>query len=215
MGGIHYTPPAHDIFNTDQSDHTNKPTTQGTSMNRIAAALLLAFSLPLAAHADEASHRAKAQELITLLHTQQLFEHNADSLKTQLSAVAGNTIGPDPTLAKKAEADDFIKQASQLIDAKLSWSAMQPGVTDIYVKNFTEEQLDAIVAFYKTPAGSAFLTNMSAVSTQVTALGTQRLSVELRPQLMQLVTTFKQKEAPAAPATPPIPAAPHTPAPAK
>jgi uncharacterized protein len=188
-------------------------------MNRIAAALLLALTLPLAARADEASHRARAQELITLLHTQQMVEHNADSLKTQLSAVAGNTIGSDPTPAKKAEAEVFINQAGKLIDAKLSWTSMQPGITDIYVKNFTEEQLDAIVAFYKTPAGSALLTNMSAVNTQVAAFGTQRLSVELRPQLMQLVTTFKQKEAPAAstpaPATPPIPAAPHAPAPTK
>jgi len=172
-------------------------------MNRISAALLLALALPLCARADDASHRAKAKELITLLNTRQMVEHNVDNLKTQLAAVAGNTIGPDATPAKKTDAQDFIKQAGQLIDAKLSWSAIEPGITDIYIKNFTEEQLDAIVAFYKTPAGSAMLTNMSNVNIQVQALGTQRLATELRPQLVQLVTTFKQKEGPATPAAPP------------
>jgi hypothetical protein len=189
-------------------------------MNRILTAVLLALTLPLAARADQTSHRAKALELATLLHTQQMVEHNADNLKTQLSGLAGNTIGTDATPEKKAEAEDFLKQAGQLIDAKLSWASMQPGITDIYVKNFTEEQLDAILAFYKTPAGTVLLTNMAAVNNQVSTFGTQRLSVELRPQLMQLVTTFKAKEAqtaaaPGAPATPVAPATPATPAPAK
>jgi uncharacterized protein len=186
-------------------------------MTRIAAALLLALTIPLSAHADEASHRAKAQQLMTLLHTQLMVEHNADNLKTQLSGVAGNTIGPDPTPAKKAEAEDFLKQASQMIDAKLSWASMQSGITDIYVKNFTEEQLEAIITFYKTPAGSALITNMGTVNTQVEAFGSQRITVELRPELVKLVTAFREKEAPAAPkpAASAAPATHHTPAPAK
>jgi hypothetical protein len=184
-------------------------------MNRIAITLVLAFTLPLAARADEASHRAKAMELITILHTQQMVQHNADSLKTQLSGLAGQTIGAEPTPAKKAEATDFLNQAGKLIDAQLSWSSMQAGITDIYVKNFTEDQLTTIVAFYKTPTGTALLNNMNTVNGQVSAFGGQRLSGQLRPQLMQLITSFKQKEAAPAAAASHAPAAAHSSSPAK
>jgi hypothetical protein len=185
-------------------------------MNRIAIALLLALSIPLTARADEASHRAKAQELITLLHTQQMIERNANNIKTQLSGLAGNTIGINPTPAKRAEAEDFLKQAGDMIDAKLSWASVEPNITDIYVNNFTEEQLDAIITFYKSPAGTALLTNMGTVTTQVEAFGSARLNDELKPELVQLIAAFREKEAAPAPAaTSPAPAAHHTPAPAK
>jgi hypothetical protein len=171
-------------------------------MNRLTAALLLALSLPLAARADEASHRAKAQEMMSILHSQQMVENISDSLKKQLPDAANAVIGADPSAEKKTHAADFVKHADQIIDSQLSWTALEPAFIDIYVKNFTEEQLDAIIAFYKTPAGLALLTTMPNVNNQISQYGNQKLTDVLKPQLKQLYDDFRKTDGPPAGAGP-------------
>ena len=87
---------------------------------------------------------------------------------------------------------------------------MKASFTEIYVKNFTEEQLDSIIAFYKTPAGVALLANMPTVNTEVSTFGKSHLDT-LQPQLKQLFLDL-QKSASAGPPTlgPSGPASPAT-----
>jgi hypothetical protein len=176
-------------------------------MNRIASLLLFALSLPLSARADEASHRAKAQEMMAIRHSQQMVQNIADGLKKQLPDAATAVIGTNPSPEKKAHAEEFVKHADQIVDTQLGWSALEPAFIDIYVKNFTEEQLDAIIAFYKTPAGLALLTTMPTINNQISQYGNQRLTDQIKPQLKQLYDDFRKTEAPpagaAAPAAPP------------
>jgi uncharacterized protein len=156
------------------------------SMNRIsiALALILALTLPAAAHADAASQRAKAEDLINLNNTQKTVQQIAANITTQIDTVADRSAGPDATADQKAKIEDFKKQAAQLIDASLGWASMKPAILDIYVKNFTEEQLDAILAFYKTPAGVALLEKMPEINTQFGELGNTRVA-SLRDQLQK------------------------------
>jgi hypothetical protein len=179
-------------------------------MLRITAALLAAFALPLAAHADDASHHAKAREMMALLHTQQMVENIAASLKKQLPDAASAVIGKTPTPAQKDDAAKFIQQADQVVDAQLSWSVLEPAFADIYAKNFTEEQLDGIIAFYKSPAGLAMLTTMPTINTQVQQYGDQKLT-DLKPSIQKLYESFRTADgaapasAPKAPASAPKP----------
>ncbi|HEY5057285.1 MAG TPA: DUF2059 domain-containing protein [Acidobacteriaceae bacterium] len=155
-------------------------------MNRSAAiaALVLALTLPAVARADAASQRAKAEELANLNNTQKTVQLIAANITTQIDTVADRAAGPDATADQKAKIEDFKKQAAQLIDANLGWDAMKPGVVDLYVKTFTEEQLDAILAFYKTPAGTALLEKMPQINTQFGELGNTRVA-GLRDQLQK------------------------------
>jgi hypothetical protein len=179
-------------------------------MNRFLLVIVLALALPIAARADDASHRAKAQEMMALIRTQQMVEQNSKSMKKQITDAAQATIGLDATPEKKAQAEAFEKKAFDLIDTQLGWASMQPGITDIYVKALTEDQLDGIIAFYKTPAGAALLTTMPEVSSQVNQFGSARIKDSLTPQLTQMFLAFRASMAPA----PAAAAAPATAAPA-
>jgi uncharacterized protein len=165
--------------------------------NRLALLLVFALTLPLAAHADEASHRTKAAEMMTVLHTQRMVQQISDNLKKQIADAADKIAGPTPTDDAKAKVADFEKKADQLIDAQLSWDTMQAGFTDIYTKNLTEEQLDGIIAFYKSPAGVALLENMPTVNNQVTQFGGSHMTA-LQPQLKQMFEDFQKNVATAA-----------------
>lgn len=163
---------------------------------RLVLLFALCLSTSLAAHADDASHRAKATELMALLHTQRMVENVSDALKKQVSEAASKIAGTTQTEASKAKVADFEKKADQMIDAQLGWATMQAGFADIYQKNFTEEQLDGIIAFYKSPAGAAMLEHMPTVTNEVTQFGNSHVSA-LQPELKQLFEDFQKSMAPA------------------
>lgn len=174
-------------------------------MNRFALLLVLVLCLPLTARADEASHRAKAEEMMSLLHTERQVELAADAIMKQVAEAADKSAGPDATPDAKAKAADFVKQAHEIVDAQVSWKAMAPEFTAVYMKTFTEEQLDAIIVFYKSPAGVALLAGMPDVNAQLSKFAQGRIIQALQPQIQQLYTDFKKNLTPAPPTLGPVP----------
>jgi hypothetical protein len=185
-------------------------------MNRLVLIAALALCLPLTARADDASLHAKAQELVTLLHTDRMVGQLSDNLKKRASDAAQRALGSDTTPDNQTKLADFQKKVAGLIDSQISWTVLQPTFVDVYAKNFTEDELTSILAFYKSPAGAAFLEKTPTVNSQVTQM-TQAKIAALQQQLNQAFVDLQKSVAPAppslgAPATSPAPAA--SPAPA-
>jgi hypothetical protein len=186
-------------------------------------ALLLAFAFPLslpaqtaptaqpAAAADDAAHRAKAQEMMDQLHAHEMVAQVSVNLNKQLDDAADKAIGPNPTPENTEKLAAFKKQAAQAIENEVGWKVMQVGFTDVYAKTFTEEELNAIVAFYKSPAGSALLAKMPTVNSQVDKFGNSRMTV-LQPELKKLFEDFKASLTTPPPTLGPVPPAPSAPA---
>ena len=177
-------------------------------MNRLPLLLVFALCLPLSARADDASHRAKAQELISVMHTQDMVKRLTDTLKKQVTDLAQKEIARNPTPENSAKAADFEKKVFDLVDAQVGWNAMEPEFVDLYAKAFTDDQLDAITAFYKSPAGVVFLQKTADINAQIPQLTQTRIS-SLQPQLTPLLADFRKSiSAPPAPgAAPAQPAA--------
>jgi hypothetical protein len=180
-------------------------------MNRTAlvpvVVLALALTLPIAAHADDASHRAKAQEMVALLHTDQPVQQVSGNMKKQVADAADHVTGPNPQPAVKTKLDDFKKQTSDLIEAKVSWKVLEPQFVDIYYKTFTEPEMDGILAFYKTPSGKVLIDKTPTINAQASQLE-QTTFVALETQLKQMFDDYRRTlgttppPANAAPATP-------------
>jgi hypothetical protein len=159
-------------------------------MKRLSILLVLCLALPLTARADEASRRVKAQEMITLLHLDRLVQQLTDGMMKQVSAMSKQQFaGHDISAAQQAQLDDFQKQVFALIDTQLGWKAMEPTYVDIYAKTLTDDELDGIIAFYKSPAGTAMIEKLPRLTTQAQQIVQQKM-VTLQPQIMQLVQDF-------------------------
>lgn len=179
---------------------------------RLALFLVLALCLPLAARADEASHRAKAEQMMALLHTEEMVNKISANISKQVDDAASKSLSTTPSPDQQAKFDDFKKQVAQAIETQVGWKSMKGSFIDVYAKNFTEEQLDAIIAFYKTPAGAALLTTMPTVNEQVGQLGNSRMNA-LQPQLKQLYDTYTKSLVAAPPTLGPSAPASSAPAP--
>jgi hypothetical protein len=181
--------------------------------HRFALLLVLVLCLPLTARADDASHRAKAAQLVALLRTESMVQQNSVTIMKQVSDAADKVAGPNPSPESKARLASFENKVSQLIDAQVGWKELGPAIIDIYAQTFTEQQLDGIVAFYKTSAGIALLDKMPEINTQINQLAQSKLTI-LQPQISQAFDDFRKTLAPPPPAALPAAAPAATPAPA-
>ena len=140
--------------------------------------------------------------MVTLLHTERMVQQNSATIMKQVSDAAEKEIGPNPTPESKARLAGLENIISQLIDAQLDWKALGPTIIDIYAQTFTEQELDVIVTFYKTPAGIALLDKMPQINDQVEQLAHSRLVI-LQPQIRQAFDDFRKSQAPPPPAASP------------
>jgi len=161
---------------------------------RLVLLLTLVLCLPLAAHADQASRHAKAAQLVALLHTDRMVQQVSANVLKQVSDTAESATGANPTPESKAQLAGFEKKVSQLIDSQLGWKQMQPAFIDLYARNFTDAELDAIVAFYKTPAGAALIDKIPQIDNQIQQLAQSRLNI-LQPQITQAFSDFRKSQA--------------------
>lgn len=178
-------------------------------MNRLALLAAFALCLPLTARADDASLHAKAQELVTLLHTDRMVTQISDSFRKGTDDRAQQTVGQNPTPDAKAKLDDFEKKVSDTIDSEIGWKLLEPQFVDIYASTFTEDELTGILAFYKSAAGIAFLEKTPNVNSQVTKL-TRMRAAALQAKLSAAFDEFHKSVAPAV-APPPAAPAPANP----
>jgi hypothetical protein len=164
-------------------------------MNRFVLILALAFCLPLAAQTDDAALHAKAQQAVLALHIDRMVKQASDRFAKQYSDTAEHIVGNNPTPEQATKIAEFEKTTAKTIDTQMSWDAIGAGFADLYAKNFTEAELDAIIAFYKSPAGIAFLDKTPSLNTQTLQLLQSKMAAA-QPQLKQSLDDFRKAQAP-------------------
>ena len=169
-------------------------------MNRSFAILALALMLPLAARADDASKHARAQELVTILHSDRMVSQISGAILKQVSDAAKQVTGSNPSPENQTKLTEFNKKATDLVNAQLSWDVMGPQIVNIYAKSFTEEELTSIVNFYKSPAGTAFLAKAPDINQQLQQLAQPKLAT-LQTQLREAFEEFRKNATPSGPPT--------------
>lgn len=178
-------------------------------ITRILFALFL-FA-PLAAHADApASKQAKAEELLQLTHMDRLMTQMLDQMSMRMKTTADEQAASmHMTPAQKTLYDDYQQKLSQLLASNLTWDKMKPIMVQVYSDTYTDQELDGILAFYRSPAGQAMVAKSPELMTKTRNTMIERMS-SLQSQVQQLSKEFAEKMQQAAPA-----AAPAAPAPAK
>jgi hypothetical protein len=118
------------------------------------------------------------------------------------------------TPEQQKQITDFQQRVMDTVNQKIGWKALEPDFISLYSSTYTEEELDGIIAFYKSPVGQKMIEKtpeLTAKSTQVTQ---QKMS-ELQPLLNQMVQDFMKQMAASTGTPAPAQRTPPAPAPAK
>ena len=130
--------------------------------------------------ADEASHRAAAEEMLKDANTDKTMRAAIDTmLDAQLKANRG--LVPVKDVMKKF----LIKH--------LSFEALKDELIELHVKEFTEEELKEIAAFYRSPAGKKFIEKQPVMMQKGAELGMRRVQ-ENTAELTQMIQAEQNKK---------------------
>ena len=137
------------------------------------------------ARADEATKSAKAEELIELTQTGQMMKMMEPMMKGMM-AQANKDI-PSEQRAKVGEMQEKI-----LSMMAVRMNKAKPALAKVYIDTYTEEELDAILTFYKSPAGKSLIQKMPEVMQRSMPVMMQMMS-DLQPEIMKMMEGLKEK----------------------
>lgn len=156
----------------------------------VAAAMLLA--LPLFARADEASKRAKIEQMLTVLKMEDNFNLLMKQVEQQGRQMGMSMTNPSQlTDADKKILDNFMTKLMAAMQETMGWQKLKSEFIDLYAKAYTEEEVDGILTFYKSPVGQSMLAKTPQLVQQSMAISQTHMK-EIQPKLEQLTEELKK-----------------------
>jgi len=158
------------------------------AFGRLLVIALIAFTIP--AHADDASKRAKVRELFALNHMEDRIAQQRDNSLAQSHAMTRqltDTMELNDSQEKMVNA--CYEQMNQLMAQSFDWARLEPEYETIYAQTYTEEELDGVLAFYKSPAGRAYMAKSPIVTEKTLAVSNENFA-EVMPKIKDLLANL-------------------------
>lgn len=134
------------------------------------------------AAADEASKRQKIEQLLVLTNSASMMDQMFDQLR---GAIAQQRDMLNLSKEDSREMTNEIETVSfAMLRERLSWDKLRPKFIDLYAVTFTEEEVEGMVAFYRSPAGKAAIEKMPKLVGQSMAI-TNEMMKDVLPEMMQ------------------------------
>ena len=134
-------------------------------------------------YADEASHRAAAEELIHFSKPDKTLKQVWVQIRSMLEQQYHQIGAPEDLrpIFKKYNDKMF-----KVLEEELSYKNNKDAIIKIYVNTYTESELRAISNFYKTPAGKALLEKTPKIIQASMALNQKKM-----PHILQKINSIK------------------------
>ena len=135
--------------------------------------------------ADTKPSEGSVKELLAISGSSKMI----DATKAQLNAFANGPVqqalqGHPLTPAIKKVVEENAEKSSAMLNDGLKWEKIEPVFVEVYQSTMTQEEVDGIVAFYKTSAGKAMVEKMPTLM--------QTSGQKLQAQLGPVVEKLKQ-----------------------
>jgi len=159
---------------------------------------LLACSLAAqerAARPADPAKLAAIEDMLNVLKMEQQQEQAIGQVRTAFMQQIEREIqshGPFDSPEFNAEFKRFQDKLFDLILTRMSWAKIKPEYVKLYDETFTIEELKGITAFYRTPAGKAFVDKLPVVTQKAIELG-QRVVSAAAPDIEHLTEEFMER----------------------
>ncbi len=157
--------------------------------------LLLVSMLCLAALGPAHAAPASSESIETLLAVTKS-EALTDSVYAQVEqsmrlAMRQGAAGKTLTEEQQQIVDQMSGKLVALMRSELNWTKLKPHYVQLYSENFEQDEIDELIAFYRSKAGQAFVTKMPLVMQKSMDIATTQLQI-LIPKIRQLVEQAKK-----------------------
>lgn len=149
----------------------------------------IALSFIILAAPAFTANAASSPESIKKLLVAMDARKQVDSMLAQMEESMKSNIkqslqGQDVTPKQQKIIDDMQSKTISVLRDGLDWGKLEPMYVRVYSDAFTQEETDAILAFYDTPAGQAFLKKMPQVA--------QKSGMEMRTHMNPMMEKIQK-----------------------
>lgn len=149
---------------------------------------LLAACAPFAL-ADDAAKNAKIEELLALTHSDRMMSQTFDQVRAAtLAQVDKLNVAPD----QRRTVQQAEEQMLGILQDAMRWDKIKPSIVKVYSETLSEEELDGILNFYRSPAGQALLEKMPMLMQRSMGVA-QQVIAEVMPRIEKMTEDLKQK----------------------
>ena len=170
---------------------------------RCTAGLVILFCASIASAQQQASDRsaqpdpkkvAAIEELFSVQKLDQLQHQMVSQLESVMTGqiekpVLDGVSSPEERDKIRAEVRTFEKQLFTLVEERVNFDKLKPEYIKMYDQSFTSEELSAIISFYKSPAGQAYLQKLPVLTTKSVELAS-KLMAETMPEIQKMTTDW-------------------------
>ena len=156
-------------------------------MKKILLALALVF--PFTVSAQENKEADNLDELFELMNMDSMVETMHDQMQSIYTEVEKDFNISSEELAINQK---YREQMTNIMKKEMSWQAMKVDLKQIYLQNFTENEIADMIIFYKSSTGQSVLRTMPVVMQESMKLG-QAMAQKTLPKL-QALSERKQQE---------------------
>lgn len=160
--------------------------------------LLLAAMLPVSAASAAPATEASVRELLEVTKSRQMLDQVYGQMESMYADSMRQAFGESMTEEQEARMQRFTTRMTALMKKEMSWDVLAPMYVDIYSKSFTQEEIQSMLDFYRTPAGQAVIDKMPLVM-QNTMKAVQERIGTMMPEMQKMLAEELQQK----PATPP------------
>lgn len=135
--------------------------------------------------APAAASSDSINELFELLNVRGMLEQigaQTDSLIR--SAINDSLNGRQLTPQQQSAVEEVEKSAAQAVRDELKWESLEPVMAEIYQRSLSEDEIQGMITFYRTPAGQAVIAKMPLIARN-TMLAMQAMQKDLMAKLQR------------------------------
>lgn len=135
-------------------------------MKQWSSLLFTALLFCSTAHAEKATE-ASVKELLVLTNSQQILKNTEaqinDVMKNMMkAALKDQAINAD----QQKILDKFRDKVVDIHRTEMTWEKLEPIFVEIYANSLSQEEVDGIAAFYRSPAGKAYVSKIPVIVQQ-------------------------------------------------
>lgn len=146
-----------------------------------ASIFVLGLGQASASLADTASHREAVHKLFELTGMQKQIEESVDN-------VLALQLAQSPQLAaNKAVVHEFLER-------HIGWHSLQDALTEMYLQEFSEQELKEMIAFYSSATGQKVIERLPLLVQKRNQLASQRLQQNIGELQYQLGSSQEKQE---------------------
>ena len=137
--------------------------------------------------------QAQVEELFQLMRMEQTYAKMMDTVMKQTkSSVMQQVLGRQVPPGLEADIEQLQNEVGDILMRYMGWNALKSDYVRLYAEAFSEQELTAILAFYRTPAGQALIERQPLLMDRSSEV-VQRKMVEAGPAVQAKMAEWAER----------------------